>query len=218
MCASQKTLLHSNPGKCGPTSVRHFQVKCQGYGFSCGHVWMWELDCEKSWASKNWCFWTVVLDETLESPLDCKEIQPVHSKGDQPWLFFGRTDAKAETPILWPPHVKSWLVGKDSMLGGIGGRRRRDNRGWDGWMASWTLWTWVWVNSGSWWWTGRPGILQLMGLDTTEQLNWTEELPRHLWILDLHLMLKFHGTWMYLDSLIHWLLTEHLLCYLGLSS
>ena len=74
---------------------------------------MWELDCEEGWAPKNWCFWTVVL-KTLESPLDCKEIQPVHSEGDQAWDFFGRNDAKAETAILWPPHAKSWLVGKDS--------------------------------------------------------------------------------------------------------
>ena len=74
---------------------------------------MWELDCEQSWAPKNWCFWTVVLEKTLESPLDCKEIQPVHSKGDQSWVFTGRTDAEAETPILWPPDAKSWLIGKD---------------------------------------------------------------------------------------------------------
>ena len=86
---------------------------------------MWELDCEESWALKNWCFWTVVLEKILESPLDYKEIQPVHPKGDQSWVFFGRTDAEAETPILWPPHAKSWLVGKTPMLGGIGGRRRR---------------------------------------------------------------------------------------------
>ena len=74
-------------------------------------------DCEESWAPKNWCFWTVVLEQTLESPLDCKDIQPVHSKGDQSWVFFGRTDAKAETPVLWPPHAKSWLIGKDSDAG-----------------------------------------------------------------------------------------------------
>ena len=74
---------------------------------SCGHVWLWELDCEEGWAPKNWCFWTVVLEKTLESPLDCKEIQPVHFEGDQPWDFFGRNDAKAETPVLWPPHAKS---------------------------------------------------------------------------------------------------------------
>ena len=84
----------------------------QGYGFS-SHVWIWELDCEEGWALKNWCFWTVVLEKTLESPLDYKEIQPVHSK-DQSWVFLGRTDAKAETPILWLPHAKSWLIGKDS--------------------------------------------------------------------------------------------------------
>ena len=89
----------------------------QGYSFSCGHVWMWELDCEEGWAPKNWCFWTVVLEKTLERPLDCKKIQPVHSEGDQPWDFFGRNDAKAETPVLWPPHAKSWLSGKDSDAG-----------------------------------------------------------------------------------------------------
>ena len=86
---------------------------------------MWELDCEESWAPKNWCFLTVVLEKTLESPLDCKEIQPVHSEGDQPWMFFGGNYAKAETPVLWPPHAKSWLIGKDFDDGGIGGRRRR---------------------------------------------------------------------------------------------
>ena len=80
-------------------------------------VWMWELDCEESWALKNWCFWTVVLEKTLESPLDCKEIEPVHPKGDQSWVFIGRTDVEAETPILWPPHAKSWLIGKDSDAG-----------------------------------------------------------------------------------------------------
>ena len=96
-----------------PTKVRLVKAN----GFSCGHVWMWELDCEEGWAPKNWCFWTVVLEKTLESSLDCKEIQPVHSKGDQSWVFFGRNDAKAETPILWPPHAKSWLIGKDSDAG-----------------------------------------------------------------------------------------------------
>ena len=136
----------------------------QGYGFSSGHVWMWELDCEESWAWKNWCFWTVVLEKTLESPLDCKEIQPVHSEGDQPWDFFGRNDAKAETPVLWPPHAQSWLIGKKLWCWeGLGARGEGDDRGWDGWMESLTLWIWVWVNSGSWWWTGRPGVLQFMG-------------------------------------------------------
>ena len=88
----------------------------QGYGFSSGHVWMWELDYKESWVPKNWCFWTVVLEKTLESPLDCKEIQPVHLK-DQYWLFIGRTDVEAETPILWPPDAKSWLTWKDPDAG-----------------------------------------------------------------------------------------------------
>ena len=88
----------------------------QGYGFSRGHVWMWELDYKESWVPKNWCFWTVVL-KTLESPLERKEIQPVPSEGDQPRDFFGRNDAKAEIPVLWPPHVKSWLIGEDSDAG-----------------------------------------------------------------------------------------------------
>ena len=89
----------------------------QDYGFSSGHVWMWELDYKESWAPKNWCFWAVALEKTLESPLDCKEIQPVHPKADQSWVFFGRTDVEAETAILWPPHAKSWLIGKDPDAG-----------------------------------------------------------------------------------------------------
>ena len=89
----------------------------QGYGFSSGHEWMWELHCEESWVPKNWCFWTVVLEKTLESLLDCKEIQPVHSKGDQSWIFIGRTDVKAETPLFWARDVKSWLIWKDPNAG-----------------------------------------------------------------------------------------------------
>ena len=89
----------------------------QSYGFASSQVWMWELDCEESWALKNWCFWTMVLEKTLESPLDCKEIHLVHSEGDQSWVFFGRTDAKAETAVLWPLYGKSWLIGKDSDSG-----------------------------------------------------------------------------------------------------
>ena len=92
-------------------------LSSQGYGFSSGHLWMWELDYKESWALKNWCFQTVVLDKTLESPLDCKEIQPVHPKGDQSWVFTGKTDVEAETPILWPPNTKSWLIGKDPDAG-----------------------------------------------------------------------------------------------------
>ena len=89
----------------------------QGYGFPGSHVWMWELNCKESWVPKNWCFWTVVLEKTLESPLDCKEIRPVHLKGNQSWIFIERTDAEAETPILWPPYVKNWLIGKDPDAG-----------------------------------------------------------------------------------------------------
>ena len=101
----------------------------QSYGFSNGHIWMWELDYKESWVPKNWCFWTVVLEKTLESPLDCKEIQPVHPKGDQSWVFTGRTDAKAETPIVWPPDSRNWLIGKDPDPGkDWGGRRRGQQR------------------------------------------------------------------------------------------
>ena len=120
------------------------------------------------------------LEKTLESPLDCKEIQPVHPKGDQSWVFIGRTDAEAETPVLWPPDIKNWLIGKDPDAG-------KDCR-WEekgttedeiSWMASPTQWTWAWVNSRSWWWTGRPGMLWFMSLqrvghDWVTGLNWTE--------------------------------------------
>ena len=139
---------------------------------------MWELDCEESWASKNWCFWTVVLEKTLESPLDCKEVQPVHSKGDQSCVFIGRTDAIAETPILWPPHVKSWLIGKDADAGRDWGQEEKgttedEMAGWhhrlDGREFEWTPAVCV----------GQGGLAccSLWGrkeLDTTEWLNWTE--------------------------------------------
>ena len=92
-------------------------LSSQSYGFSSSHVWMWELEYKESWALKNWCFWTVVLEKTLESPLDCKEIQPVHPKGDQSWIFIGKTDVEAETLILCPPDAKNWLTGKDPDAG-----------------------------------------------------------------------------------------------------
>ena len=138
------------------------------------------LDCEEGWALKNWCFWTLVLEKTPESPLDCKEIQPVHSKGDQPWVFFGRNDAKAETPVLWPPHVKSWLIWKDSDAGRDWGQVEKgmtedEMAGWHHWLYGCELeWT--------------PGVGDGQGdlvccdswghkeLDTTERLNWTEEI------------------------------------------
>ena len=103
------------------TKQRHYFVNkglsSQGYGLSSGQVWMGELDYKESWALKKLCFWTVLLEKTLESPLDCKEIQPVHPKGDQSWVFIGRTDAEAEMPIFWPPDVKSWLIWKDPDAG-----------------------------------------------------------------------------------------------------
>ena len=156
-------------GNKGPSS--------QSYGFSSSHVWMWELDHKESWMPKNWCFWTVVLEKTLESPLDCKETKPVNPKGNQSWIFIGRTDAEAKAPILWPPDAKNWLIGKDPdverLKAGEG-----DDRGWDGWMASPTWWTWVWASFGKWWWTVYPGVLQSIGLqrvghDWVTELNWT---------------------------------------------
>ena len=110
----------------------------QGYRFSSGHVWMWELDCKESWAPKNWCFWTVVLEKTLKSPLDCREIQPLHSEGDQSWDFFGRNDAKAETPVLWLPHAKCWLIGKDSDAGRNWGQEEKGTT--EDEMAVWHHW------------------------------------------------------------------------------
>jgi len=139
---------------------------------------MWELDCEEGWAPKNWCFWTVVLEKTLESPLDCKEIQPVHSKGDKSWVFFGRNDAKAETPVLWPPHAKSWFIGKDSDAGRDWGQEEKgtiedEMAGWhhrlDGHEFEWTLG----VGDGQ----GGLACCDSWGRkesDTTERLNWTE--------------------------------------------
>ena len=153
---------------------------------------MWDLDYKESWAQKNWCFWTVVLEKTLESLLDCKEIQPVHPKGDQSWVFIGRTDAEAETPIFWPPDVKSWLIWDDPDAGKDRRWEEKGGTGWDAWMASLTQWAWVWVNSGSWWWTGRPGLLQSMGSQRVGH-NWASELN---WIEKYELTLNYHGQGM----------------------
>ena len=128
------------PRQCIQKQRRHFADKgpySQNYGFSCSHVWMWELDHKEDWALKNWCFQTVVLEKTLESPLDYKEIKSVHPKGNQPWIFTGRTNVEAEVPILGPPDVKSWLIGKDSEAGKDSGqeeKRRQDE------MAGWYHW------------------------------------------------------------------------------
>ena len=149
---------------------------CLSYGFSSCHACMWELDHKEGWAPKNWCFWTVVFEKILESPLDCKEIQPVHPKGNQSWIFIGRTDAEAETPntlATWCEeltHLKRPWCWERLKAGGEG-----DDRGWDGWMPSPTQWTWIWVSSGSWWWTGNPGVLPSMGLQSWTHLSdWTE--------------------------------------------
>ena len=149
-------------------------LSSQSYGFSSSHVYMWEVDYNESWEPKNWCFSTAVLEKTLENPLDCKEIKPVHPKGNQSWMFIGRTDAEAETPILWPLDAKDWFIGKDPDTGKIEGRRR-GWRGWDGWMTSLTQWTWVWASSGNWWWAGKTGVLQSMGLQRVEH-DWVTKL------------------------------------------
>ena len=129
----------------------------------------------------NWCFWTVVLEKILESPLDCRDIQPVHPKGDQSWVFIWRTDVEAVTPILWPPDVKSWLIWRTLMLGKIEGWRRRGQQRMRWLDGITTQWTWVWVNSGSWCWTGRLVCCSPWGRkesDMIEWLNWTEQ-----WVL-----------------------------------
>ena len=123
----------------------------------------------------------------LKSPLDCKEIQPVHPEGDQSWVFIGRTDAEAETPILWPPHVKSWLIGKDPDAWRDWGQEEKGTTGWDGWMASPTLWAWVWVNSGTLWWTGRPSVLRFMGSQRVGHDRATELTD---WLTDIVIVIK----------------------------
>ena len=148
----------------------------QSYGFSSSHVWMWELDCEESWAPKNWCFWSV-LEKTLESPLYSKEIQPVHPKRDQSWVFIGRTDVEAETPILWPPDVKNWHIWKDPDAGKDW--EQEEKRTTEDEMPGWHHW----LNGHGFGWT--PGVADgqgglaccgswgCKGLDTSERLNWT---------------------------------------------
>ena len=142
---------------------------------------MWELGHKEGRVPKNWCFWTVVWEKTLESPLDWKEIKQANLKGNQSWIFIGKTHAKAEAPRLWLPHVKSWLTGKDSDAGRDWGQEEKgttevEMAGWyhglDGHESEWT--------PGSWWWTGRPGVLRLMGSqrvghDWVTELNWTED-------------------------------------------
>ena len=164
----------------------HFAGKgpySQSYGFSSSHVQMWELDHKEGWVLKNWCFQIVVLQKTLESLLDCKEITPVNPKGNQPWIFIGRTDAEAEAPIAPTAldtcckeltHWKRPWCWERLKVGGEG-----DNRGWDGGMASSTQWTWVWANSRRQWRTGKPGMMQSMGLQRVGH-HWATEQQQQI--------------------------------------
>ena len=149
------------------------KVHLTSYGFSSSHIWMWELDYKESWAPKNWSFWIPLLEKTFENPLDCNDIKPVHPKGNQSWLFIGRTDAEA--PILWSPNVKSWLIRKDPDAGKDWRQEEGGDRGWDGWMASPTQWIWIWASYERWWRTGKPDVLQSMGLQRVRH-NWETEL------------------------------------------
>ena len=143
---------------------RHCFANKHPYSQSCGfpdsHAWMWELYHKESRVPKKWSFWTVLLEKTLESHLDCKEIHPVNPKGNQSWIFIRRTDVEAETPILWPPDVKSWFIKKDPDAG-KDWRQEKGTTG-DSWMASPPQWTWVWTSSRRRWRTGKPGMLMSM--------------------------------------------------------
>ena len=188
---------------------------------------MWELDCEEGWAPKNWCFWTMVLEKTLESPLDCKEIQPVHSEGDQPWHFFGRNDAKAETPLLWPPHVKRWLIGKESDAGRDWGQEEKgttedEMAGWHHWLdgreSEWTLE----VSGGQ----GGLACCDSWGRkesDTTEWLKWTE-LNVYLGLIEwkatefsypwIFIYFEYHNRLASSSVIIHWIWSKEIHIYL----
>ena len=169
---------YDNPRQCIKKQRHYFTNKgpsSQSYGFSSSHVWMWELDHKEGWALKNWYFWTVLLDKTLQSPLNCREVKPVNPKGNQPWVFIRRTDAEA--PILRPPDAKNWLIGNgcwERLRTGEG-----DDREQKGWMTSPTQWTQVWASSGSWWLTGKPGTLQSRGPQRLRH-DWATEQQPHL--------------------------------------
>ena len=176
---------------------RHYLVNkglsSQGYGFSSGHVWMWELDYKESWAPKHRCFWTVVLEKTLESPLDCKEIQPVYPKGDQSWVFIGRTDVEAETPVLWPPDVKSWLIWKHPDAGKDWGQEEKGTT--EDEMAGWHHW----LNGLGFGWTPRFGDGQAwhaavhgVAKSRTRLSNWTELKKK---MINLSYYFSWHSGW-----------------------
>ena len=151
----------------------------QSCGFSHSHIQLWELDYKESWTLKNWCFWTVVLEKTLESPLDCKEIKSVNPKGNQSWIVIGRTDAEAETPILWPPDAKSQLIGKDPDAGKDWTQEEKrmtedEMVGWHHQLNGHE----VWANSGRWWGTGKPGVLQSGGSQRVRLSDWTKKISK----------------------------------------
>ena len=163
--------------RCESWTIKKAGPSSQSYAFSSSHVWMWELDCEEGWAPKNWWFWTVVL-KTLESPLDCKEIQPVHPKGNQSWIVLGRTDAEAETPILWPPDAKNWLIGKhpDARIDWRWEEKGATEDEMVGWHHQCDRHEFEWTPGIG---DGQGGLAGCNSwgrkdLDTTERLNWTE--------------------------------------------
>ena len=194
------------------------------------------LNHTESWAPKNQCLWTVVLEKTLESPLDCKEIQPVHSKGNQSWIFIGRTDAEVEAPILWPPDVKNWLTEiRPWCWERLKAEGEGDDRGWDGWMASLAQCTWVWASSRRWWWDGEAWYVVVHGVakgwtwlsDWTElNIYWTHTYWLH-WLIFLFnltsICLTFHISTEYLFKLLdlyrssksesHSVVSDSLWCY-----
>ena len=186
----------------------------QSYGFSRNHVWRWELDHKESWALKNWCFWTVVVEKTLDSSLDGKEIKTVSPKGNQFWIFIGRTDAEA--PVFWPSDAKNWLIGKDPY-----GRKdwRQEKKGTTedkivGWHNQLDWWTWIWASHRNWWWTGNPDVLQSMGSQRVGhnwviEFNWMWHLQKHKNSMDriqgssFHLCfhLSFIHPWIWMEKL-----------------
>ena len=157
-------------------------MSSESYGFPSSHVQIWELDHKEGWVPKNSCFWTVVLEKTLESPLDHKEMRAVNPKENQSWILIANTDAEAEPPVLWPPNAKNWLIRKDPDAG-KDWRQEMDNREQDGWMALLTRRMWVWTSSGNLWWTGKPGLLQSL---------WLQGVG-HDWVTEL--VLLYEKTW-----------------------
>ena len=184
-----KTRQHIQKQRCYFADKGLYSQSC---GYFSSHVWIWKLYHKEGWVLKNWSFWTVVLEKTLESPLDCKEIKPVNPKENQSWIFIWRTSAESEAPILWLPewtHQKRPCWQERLKAGGEG-----DDRGWDGWMATPTQWTWVWASCGSWWRTGKLGVLQSMGLQRVRHDWATEQQQSLLKIIKKHSLVKEQAT------------------------